>query len=102
MTQILRMFQSSIDPAHVDEVHRLFVDDVLPVFRALPGCAGIELWVSTEKNAGGLVEGAAMSRWESREAMEAAVGSRAAREAQVRIVGLLCQEPVVRVFEVLA
>ncbi len=101
MTQTLRLFQSTIDPADVEEVRRLFVEDVLPVYKKLEGCLSIELIVRTEPNAGGLVEGAALSRWESRDAMEEAVMSRPAKEAQVRIVELLRQEPVIRVFEVL-
>ncbi len=102
MTQTIRLFQSTVDPADVDEVRRLFAEDVLPVYQELDGCIGIELVVRTEPNAGGLIEGAALSRWESRDAMEKAVASRAAREAQVRMLELLRQEPVVRIFEVLA
>ena len=101
MTQTLRLFQSTIDPADVEEVRRLFIEDVLPVYEKLDGCLSIELVVRSEPNAGGLVEGAALSRWESRDAMEEAVMSRPAKEAQVRIVELLRQEPVIRVFEVL-
>ena len=99
---VLRMFHTAVDPADLARVHRLFADDVQPVFRDMPGCVAIELVMSVEHRPGGLVEGAALSRWESREAMEAAMASRAASEAQVRIFELLRQEPVVRVFEVLA
>jgi quinol monooxygenase YgiN len=102
LTQTLRLFQSTIDPADVEEVRRLFIDDVLPVYKKLKGCLSIELVMRSEPNAGGLVEGAALSRWESRDAMHEAVMSRPAKEAQVRIVELLRQEPVIRVFEVLA
>ncbi|MEY2568355.1 MAG: hypothetical protein QOE35_2884 [Actinomycetota bacterium] len=97
---ILRFLQSAVDPADIDNVRRLFTDDVLPAFRALPGCIGIELLMSLETNAGGLVEGAALSRWESREAMDEGMASRQVHEAQVRIFELLCQEPIIRVFEV--
>lgn len=95
------MFQTAVDPADLHEVRRLFADDVLPVYRELPGCLGMELVVSVDHNPGGLVEGAAVSRWVSRAAMEEALASRPTKEAQVRIVELLRQEPVVRVFEVL-
>ena len=101
MTQTLRLFQSTIDPADVDTIRRLFTDDILPAYQKLDGCLAIELVMRTEPNAGGLVEGAALSRWESRDAMDRGVASRMAQEAQVRILGLLRQEPVVRVFEVL-
>ncbi len=101
MTQTLRLFQSTIDPADVDTIRRLFMDDILPAYQRLDGCIAIELVMRTEPNAGGLVEGAALSRWESRDAMDRGVASRMAQEAQVRILALLRQEPVVRVFEVL-
>lgn len=100
MSQILRVFQSAIDPADLERIRQLFADDVAPAFSALDGCLSIELVMSCEQNAGGLVEGAAISRWTSRQAMEAAVESRSAREGMVRILQLLRQEPVTRVFEV--
>ena len=100
MTQCIRMLQSAVDPADIDTVVQLFADDVVPAFTGIDGCLGIELLMSVESNAGGLVEGAALSRWESREAMEKGVNSRQAAEAQVRIIELLRQEPVVRIFEV--
>jgi len=99
--QVLRLFQSAVDPADVEELRSLFLDDVKSAFEAVEGCLGIELIMNTEKNAGGLVEGAAISRWVTREAMAEGVESRAVAEAQVRIFQLLRQEPVVRVFEVI-
>lgn len=97
---VLRILQSAVDPADIDTVKRLFADDVLPVFEKLPGCLGIELLVSVDTNAGGLVEGAALSRWTSKDAMEEGMGSRRVSEAQVRVFEMLRQEPVIRVFEV--
>ena|SRR5687768_15130996 len=102
MSCCLRFFQTAVDPSDLDTVRRLFVDDVLPAFDGLPGCMGIELVMSAEHNAGGLVEGGALSRWESRAAMDEAMASRQVAEAQVRIFQLLRQEPVVHIFEVLA
>jgi len=100
-TQLLRMFQTAVDPADLDELRRFFADDILPVYRDFPGCVSIELLLSKEHHPGGLLECAAVSRWEHVEAMSAAMESRAAKEAQVRILELLRQEPLVRVFEVL-
>lgn len=101
-TAVLRMFQTAVDPADLDTVRRLFADDLLPVFRDMPGCVSMELVLGVEHNPGGLLECAAVSRWETAEAMQSAMTSRAVREAQVRIFELLRQEPVVRVYEVLA
>jgi quinol monooxygenase YgiN len=100
--QVLRMFQSAIDPSDVEELRKLFLDDVKAAFESVAGCLGIELIMSTDTNAGGLVEGAALSRWATRSAMEASIDSRVLAEAQVRIFELLRQEPIVRVFEVIA
>ncbi len=102
MAQFIRVFQSAVDPGDISTVRQLFTDDVVPAFANLTGCLGVELLISNEKNAGGLVEGTAMSRWSSLEAMEEAVASRAVREALVRVTTLLRQQPVTRVFEVVA
>lgn len=98
---VVRILQSAVDPADIETVRQLFADDVLPVFRALDGCDGIELLMSLESNAGGLVEGAAVSRWSNRKAMDDGMASRQVAEAQVRVFELLRQEPVVRIFDVL-
>jgi quinol monooxygenase YgiN len=97
----LRSFTSAVDPADIDEVRRVFADDVVPVFGQMPGCLGIELVVNIEKNAGGLVEGAAVSRWNSLAELERALDSREVRESLVRILQLLRQEPVTKTFEIL-
>jgi quinol monooxygenase YgiN len=102
MPQYLRMFQTAVDPADVDEVTRLFEDDVKPVFAGLAGCVSIELIISVDKNAGGLVDGAALSRWSSIDEMETALESREVAEALIRVRQLLRQEPISKVFEVLA
>jgi quinol monooxygenase YgiN len=102
MPQYLRMFQTAVDPADVDEVARLFEDDVKPVFAGLAGCVSIELIISVDKNAGGLVDGAALSRWSSIDEMETALESREVAEALIRVRQLLRQEPISKVFEVLA
>ena len=101
MPEYLRVYQSAVDPADVDEIRRLFADDVVPAFTRSPGCLGLELTVSIEPNAGGLVEGLAISRWASLDEMASAVGSHEVREALVRIRQLLRQEPVSKVLQVL-
>ena len=101
MPQFLRLYQSAVAPADVDEVKRLFVDDVVPAFSGASGCLGIELAVTVAPNAGGLVEGTAISRWSSLDDMAAAIASQEVREALVRVRQLLRQEPVSKVLEVL-
>lgn len=101
MPQFLRLYQSAVAPADVAEVKRLFVDDVVPAFTSASGCLSIELAVTVAPNAGGLVEGTAISRWSSLDDMAAAIASHEVREALVRVRQLLRQEPVSKVLEVL-
>ncbi|HWI05867.1 MAG TPA: antibiotic biosynthesis monooxygenase [Acidimicrobiales bacterium] len=101
MSEFLRLYQSAVAPADVEEIKRLFADDVVPAFSGASGCLGIELAVNVEPNAGGLVEGTAISRWKSLDDMAAALASREVREALVRIRQLLRQEPVSKVLQVL-
>lgn len=101
MPEFLRLYQSAVAPADVEEMKRLFLDDVVPAFREAGGCLGLELAVTVEPNAGGLVEGTAISRWSSREEMNEAVSSRPVQEAMVRVRQLLRQEPVSKILEVL-
>lgn len=102
MSDFLRIFLTAVDPTDADVLRGLFEEDLMPVYRAFPGCLDVELAICTDHNAGGLVEAAGISRWENRRHMDAAMGSRPAHEAQVRIFELLRQEPVVRVFEVVS
>ena len=97
----LRLFQSAVDPSDVDEVRRLFNDDVKPVFEGIEACESMELLVNVEGSAGGLVEGCALSRWRSLEELEAALATREVAEALVRILATLRQEPVTKTYEVL-
>ena len=101
MSQYLRLYQSAVAPADVEEMQRLFADDVAPAFAHAAGCLGIELTVAIEPNAGGLVEGAAISRWSSLGEMATAMASHEVQEALVRVRTLLRQEPVSKVLQVL-
>jgi quinol monooxygenase YgiN len=100
MTDCLRLYQSALDPADVDEARRLFRDDVRPAFASAAGCRSIELVVSVDKYAGGLVDAVVVSRWASVQDMEEAVASRPVREGIVRFRQLLRREPVAKVFEI--
>ena len=98
---IVRLFSSAIDPSDLPEVQRIFGEDIAPVFKSLPGCLSMELLLGTDSNAGGLVEAAALSRWNSHDELSAAIESRPVAESMVRILPFLQLEPVIRMFEVL-
>ncbi len=97
----LRLFTTAVDPSDVDEVRRIFTEDIKPAFEAMGGCTWLELVVSTEKNAGGLVDGAVLSHWTSLEELNAALESRTVSESMVRILPFLQVEPVTKTFEIL-
>ena len=97
---LVRMFFSAVDPSDVDEVRRIFTEDVRPAFAEL-GCRSAELIASTEPNAGGLIEGVMVSRWDSLTDVERALEARPIAESLVRVRQFLRLEPITRTFEVL-
>jgi len=97
---LVRMFFSAVDPADVDEVHRIFTEDVRPAFEEL-GCRSAELLTSDEPNAGGLIEGVMVSRWASVDDIDRALQARPITESLVRVRKYLRLEPITRTFEVM-
>ena len=96
---IIRLFDTSVDPGDVEQGLALFRAEVAPAFDAFDGCHGIELLVGVDEHSGDLVELCAISRWDSREAIDAAIGSDAYRQALAEFRRLFQQTPIVRHFE---
>lgn len=96
----LRMYSTALDPSDLPEVRRIFAEDIKPVFEGISGCRAMELLVANEKNPGGLVDGATISRWDSHAALTEAFESRAVAESMVRILPFLQLEPVVKIYEI--
>lgn len=97
---IVRIFLSSVAPGDVEEVVQLFKEDVVPVFESIPECLGIELVMAPQTNVAGLLEGGAISRWKSIEAMNEALLTPEVQRSQARLRELLRREPIQKVFEV--
>jgi hypothetical protein len=97
----VRLFTSAIDPNDLSEVRRIFEEDIRPVFESFPACESMELLLGTDRNAGGLVDAAALSRWKTHDGLTAAIESRGVAESMVRILPFLKLEPVIRMFEIL-
>lgn len=97
---IVRLFSSAIDPSDLSDVRRIFAEDIGPVFESFAGCLSMELLLGTDRNAGGLVDAAALSRWNSHDDLVTAIESRAVAESMVRILPFLQVEPVIRMFEI--
>jgi hypothetical protein len=97
----VRLFSSAIDPSDLADVRRIFGEDIAPVFESMPGCTSMELLLGIDRNAGGLVDAAALSRWKSPDELTAAIESREVAESMVRILPFLQLEPVIRMFEII-
>lgn len=95
------MYLSSIDPEDLPKIQAIFGDDVRPALLKQQGCESVELVANTERNAGGLVEGGAVSRWRTLQELEKALEQREVQESIVRVRQLLRQEPVTKTYEVL-
>ena len=98
---IIRMFDTAVDPEDVERGKEIFRSAVKPVFGALKGCHGIELLLGLEEHSGGLVDVAAIARWDSREAIESAMETDEYKDALAELKALFQQTPIVRHFEVI-
>ncbi len=96
---IIRLFDTSVDPGDVGRAVELFRAQVAPAFDAFRGCHGIELLVGVDEHSGDLVELCAISRWESRDAIDAAIRSDDYRQALAEFRKLFQQTPIIRHFE---
>lgn len=96
---IIRVFDTAVDPGDVEQAVSLFRSEVAPAFESFAGCRGIELLVGVDEHSGDLVEVCAISRWESRDAIEAAIASDEYRQALAEFRKLFQQTPIVRHFE---
>ena len=96
---IIRIFDTAIDPADVEKAKELFRETVRPAFERFPGCDGIEMFMGVEDHSGDLVEVAAVSRWESTDAIAKAIDSDDYSEALAELRKLFAQAPLVRHFE---
>lgn len=98
---LVRMFMSAVDPSDMPRIQQMFHEDILPALTRQPGCESVELVASVAPNAGGMIEGAAISRWRSKEALATALEQPDVQDSITRIRDLLRQEPVTKTYEVL-
>lgn len=96
---IIRMFDTAIDPDDVDLATRLFREQVRPAFAGFEGCHGIDMFLGLEVHGGNLVDVAAISRWESRTAIDLAIATPEYGNAMAELKKLFQQAPLVRHFE---
>lgn len=96
---IIRIFDTAIDPNDIEKAKGLFREQVSPAFARFDGCQGIEMALGIEEHSGDLVDVAAVSRWDSLDAIDAATRSEAYEDALREIRALFMQAPIVRHFE---
>jgi len=97
---IIRVTDTAIDPEDLDRCTQLLVDRIAPALSQLSGSRGIEIHVRVDERHGDLVEIATVSRWDDRDAMEAAIRSEEYTDAMAEFRPLFQQAPIVRIFEV--
>jgi quinol monooxygenase YgiN len=96
---ILRIFNTTVDPEDVERGKQIFKEQVKPVFEAFEGCSGVEWFIGLEEHSADLVDVAAISRWESLEAIEAATASPEYEVALSQLRELFHQSPIVHHYE---
>jgi quinol monooxygenase YgiN len=96
---IVRIFDTAVDPTDVETGKELFRKEVQPAFAAFDGCHGIEMLIGVEEHSGDLVDIAAISRWDSLQAIENAIASDDYDRALAELRKLFQQTPIIRHFE---
>jgi heme-degrading monooxygenase HmoA len=96
---IIRIFDTAMEQDDIETAKQLFLETVRDAFDAFPGCRGIELTIGVEEHSGDLVDVAALSRWESLDAVATATKTEEYDEALAGIRKLFRQAPIVRHFE---
>lgn len=93
---IVRIFDTAVNPEDVERGTRIFLEQVKPFFDKVPGCHGIEMLIGVEEVAGGVIEVAAVSRWDSLGAVDDAINSPDYEEALAEFRRLFEKTPIVR------
>lgn len=96
---IVRVTDTAVDPGDVERSQELVRSVVRPALEEVDGCEGIEVHVRVDAHHGNFVEVAVVSRWATREAMDAAVRSDEYGDAMADIRALFQHSPIVRIFE---
>lgn len=98
---IIRVTDTGIDPEDLDRCTSMLRERITPALAGLSGSRGLEIHMRVDERHGDLIEIAVVSRWDDRDAMEAAVRSPDYTEAMAELRPLFQQAPIVRIFEVL-
>jgi quinol monooxygenase YgiN len=97
---IIRIFDTAIEPDDVEKAKELFREVVRPTFQNLEGCEGIEMYLGIDEHSRDLVDVAAISRWESQDAINEALKTPEYDESLRDLRQLFQETPIVRHFEI--
>ncbi len=96
---IVRIFDTAVDSDDVEKAKEIFRAKVAPAFAAFDGCDGLEMLLGVGEHSQDLVEVCAISRWDSVDAIEAAIKTPGYEAALDELRKLFQQAPIVRHFE---
>ncbi len=96
---IVRIYDTAAAPEDIERGIQLFREKAQPAFLRFPGCHGIEMLIGASEHSADLVEIAAISRWDSIDAAEAATKTPEYEAALSELRQLFQQSPIVRYFE---
>jgi quinol monooxygenase YgiN len=95
---IVRVFETAVEPGDVLQATELFQTQVQPTLEGFAGCHGIEMMVGVEERSGDLLDVLAISRWDSLEAIDQAIGTPDYDRAMLELRKLFRRTPIVRHF----
>lgn len=96
---IVRIFDTAAAPEDIPRGIELFRSQARPAFESFAGCHGIEMLIGVDEHSGDLVELTAISKWDTLEAIEAAIATPEYETALSELRKLFAQAPIVRHFE---
>ncbi len=96
---IVRIFNTAVDPEDVERGKQIFREQVKPVLEGFDGCNRVEWYIGVDEHSGDLVDVAAISRWDSVEAIDRATASAEYEAALGQLRDLFRQSPIVHHYE---
>ena len=98
---IVRVFDTAMESDDIEKAKSIFRETAIPQFARFPGCHGIEMQIGIDEHSRDLIDVAAVSRWDSVAAIEAATATPEYEHTVAQLRPFFQQTPLVRHFEVL-
>ena len=98
---IIRILTTAVDPEDIERGKELLKDRVQPAFDGFPGCHGLEVYIGVEEHSGDLIDIAAVSKWDSLDAVQKATTSPEYEDALADLRRLYAETPIVHHYRAL-